>query len=61
MSKSSSSLAVRTSITVLVVLFSALGRAHAAVAAPEIDASVAASGLALLGGVILMVRGRRKQ
>jgi hypothetical protein len=62
--KSSSVLIARTSLAVLVLLFAAHANAHAAVlsavGAPEIDPSLSMGGLALLGGVILLVRGRRK-
>ena len=57
---------LRNSLAVLTVLLAAYSHAHAAYFSggsqtPEIDPSVAAGGLALLGGAILLVRGRRRR
>jgi LPXTG-motif cell wall-anchored protein len=55
---------LRNSLAVLTVLFAAYSHAHAAYfvpQTPEIDPSLATGGLALLGGAILLVRGRRRQ
>jgi LPXTG-motif cell wall-anchored protein len=61
MKKSSLALFLRSSLALLIVLLAAHSRAHAAyTGAPEIDPAMATGGLALLGGVILVVRGRRR-
>lgn len=57
---------LRNSLAVLTVLLATYSDAHAAYftgvsPTPEIDPSVAAGGLALLGGAILLVRGRRRR
>lgn len=53
---------------VTVLLVSAYTRAHAdgcvssgAACAPEIDPSLATSGTALIAGIALLIRGRRKR
>jgi len=63
MKKSSLVLFLRSSLALLIVLFAAHSQSHAAFVAPtpEIDPAMATSGLALLGGAILVVRGRRRQ
>jgi LPXTG-motif cell wall-anchored protein len=57
---------LRNSLAVITVLLATYSDAHAAYftvvsQTPEIDPSVAAGGLALLGGAILLVRGRRRR
>jgi hypothetical protein len=63
MKKSSLVLFLRSSLALLIVLIAAHTQAHAAytVSAPEIDPAMATGGLALLGGMILVVRGRRRK
>ena len=51
---------LRSSLAVLIVLLGAFSRAHAMFSVPEIDPSISVGGLALLSGVVLMVRGRRR-
>jgi hypothetical protein len=56
-----SSMFARSSFALLVLMLAAYGHAHAAVAAvPEIDPAMTVSGVALLGGVAMMIRGRRR-
>jgi hypothetical protein len=56
---------LRSSLAVLVLLLVTYSHAHAAYltvsATPEIDPSLSIGGLALLSGVVLMVRGRRRR
>jgi LPXTG-motif cell wall-anchored protein len=52
---------LRNSLAVLIVLLGAFSRAHAMFNVPEIDPSLGIGGLALLSGVVLMVRGRRRK
>jgi hypothetical protein len=60
---------LRTLFTVAILLLIASVRAHAqtgcvdnpASCAPEIDASLASSGFALITGAIFLIRGRRKR
>ncbi len=63
MKKSSFVLFLRSSLALLIVLFAAHSQAHATggMGVPEIDAAMATGGLALLGGIILVVRGRRRK
>jgi LPXTG-motif cell wall-anchored protein len=51
---------IRTSLAVSAVMLFLCGSSFAAIPVPEIDPSMGAGGLALLGGVILVLRGRRK-
>jgi LPXTG-motif cell wall-anchored protein len=62
--KFSHSTLLRNSLAVLILLFAVYGHGHAALLipqTPEIDPSLTAGGLALLGGAILLVRGRRRR
>jgi len=63
MKKSSLVLFLRSSLALLIVLLAAQSHAHAAysMSVPEIDPAMTTGGLALLGGAILVVRGRRRQ
>jgi LPXTG-motif cell wall-anchored protein len=51
---------LRSSLAVLILLLAAYGHAHAGPQTPEIDTSLSIGGLALLSGVVLLVRGRRR-
>ncbi len=52
---------VRFSLAVLTLMIFACGRSYGVPGpTPEIDPSMGAGGLALLGGTILLIRGRRK-
>lgn len=56
-----STLYVRSSFAFVVLMLAAYGHAHAVIsAAPEIDPAMTVSGVALLSGVAMMVRGRRR-
>jgi LPXTG-motif cell wall-anchored protein len=50
---------LRSSLAVLALLFCVSSSAFAG-SVPEIDPSFSAAGLALLGGAILLIRGRRR-
>jgi hypothetical protein len=51
---------MKTSFAVLAVTLTASSLCHAA-AVPEIDPSMGAGALVLLGGAIMVIRGRRKR
>jgi uncharacterized membrane protein len=52
---------IRNFFAVLAVMFVASHAAFAKVSVPEIDPSMGAGALALLGGAIMVIRGRSKK
>jgi hypothetical protein len=64
MKKTSHVLFLRSLFAVVFAMFAVSSHAHAAYltvsATPEIDPSLSIGGMALLSGVVLMVRGRRR-